>query len=65
MTNLLWAPRETKILEVMPSQRRNSCYSGIALAAGMVHTILVCPSDTNGNMEVPVSGIQSWLDSVE
>ena len=64
MTNLLWAPRGTKILEFMPSRRRNGCYAGIALAAGMEHRTLVCPSDINGNMEVPVSGIQSWLDSV-
>lgn len=54
MTNLLWAAPGTRILEFMPSRRRNGCYAGISLVRGHHHQSLVCKSDLQGTMGVPL-----------
>ena len=52
LTNLLWAPPTTRILELMPSGRRNGCYAGIAHVIGQDHKAVVCKSDRQGTMRV-------------
>jgi hypothetical protein len=64
-TNLLWAAPGTQILEILPSRRRNGCYAGISLVAGLPHQALVCPSDRHGNMQIPLEQLSSMLRSHE
>lgn len=64
MTNLLWAPAGTRVLEFMPERRRNGCYAGISIVAGHLHQTLVSPSDRLGNMSVPISGVARWLETL-
>jgi capsular polysaccharide biosynthesis protein len=64
-TNLLWASPGTRILEFLPSRRRNGCYAGIAWVAGLPHQSLVCPSDRAGNMKVPVAQLTTLLKALE
>ena len=65
MTNILWAAGGTRVLEFMPSRRRNGCYAGIALAAALAHETLICPSDKRGAMEVPISMLARWMELIE
>lgn len=53
MTNILWAPSGTRVVELMPRTFRNGCYEGISLVVGHRHQVLLCPADRDGNMSVP------------
>ncbi|MEP5672190.1 MAG: glycosyltransferase family 61 protein [Luteolibacter sp.] len=64
MTNLLWAPAGTEVLEFMPERRRNGCYAGIAIIAGQNHQTLVCNSDRKGNMNIALDKIACWTDTL-
>lgn len=66
LTNVLWMPEGGRVLEIMPSQRRNACYSGISLCAGLDHRVWVLPSDRLGKLSVPLellSGQIAWAES--
>lgn len=54
LTNLLWAPSGTRVLEFMPSRRRNGCYAGISSIQGFSHQTWVCPSNRKGEMGIPL-----------
>jgi capsular polysaccharide biosynthesis protein len=62
LTNLLWMPGGTSVLEIMPSRRRNGCYAGIAHCAGIDHQAWVLPSDRLGNLEIPLDALRRRLD---
>lgn len=64
MTNLLWAPEGTRVVELMPRSFRNGCYAGISLALGHDHRVLICPADRRGNhMKVPADAIRQVLEA--
>lgn len=54
LTNLLWASPDTRVLEFMPSRRRNGCYAGISAIKGFSHQTWVCPSNRRGEMRIPL-----------
>lgn len=64
LTNLLWAPEGTHVLELMPSRRRNGCYAGISLAAKHIHQALVYPSNREGEMTAILPPIAQWIAQV-
>jgi hypothetical protein len=61
LTNLLWAAPGTRVLELMPSGRRNGCYAGIASVIGLPHQSLVCASNRMGDFEAPLEKIHNLL----
>ena len=63
LTNILWMGEGGKVLELMPSKRRNGCYAGISLAAGLHHEVLVQPSNREGNMQVSLRPVMEVLKS--
>ena len=65
LTNLLWAAPSTHVLELMPSRRRNGCYAGISLVAGLSHRSLVCPSNRQGDIYVPLDTLAACLKRME
>lgn len=65
LTNLLWMPAGGKVLEIMPSRRRNGCYAGISLCAGLDHRAWVLPSDRLGNLSVPLDAMADQVSWVE
>lgn len=65
LTNLLWSPKGCRVLEFMPSRRRNGCYAGIALVVGGGHRALVCDSNRSGDIEVPLDALKSELRAME
>ena len=66
MTNLLWAPQGTRVVELMPRTFRNGCYAGISLVLGHDHRVLVCPAGRRGNqMTVPAQAIREVLEAGE
>jgi capsular polysaccharide biosynthesis protein len=65
LTNLLWMPSEGRVLELMPSKRRNGCYAGLAMAAGLQHQDWVLNSDRQGRMHVPLHALEPRLLWVE
>lgn len=65
MTNVLWAPEGTRVVELMPRSFRNGCYAGISLVLGHDHRVLICPSDRRGNMEVPPEAVTQVLAAGE
>lgn len=65
MTNLLWTAPGTRILEFMPSRRRNGCYAGISLVKGLHHQSLVCPSDRDGVMGVSLDQLAAAVNRIE
>lgn len=60
-TNLLWMPAGGAVLEIMPSRRRNGCYAGIALMAGLRHETLVQPSDRSGAMDIDLRALEETV----
>lgn len=62
LTNLLWASPGTRILEFMPSRRRNGCYAGISRVKELDHEVLVAASDRSGDMSIPLSTVRSWME---
>ena len=62
MTNLLWSCPGTRVLEFMPSRRRNGCYAGISIIVGLDHEVLVSPSDRKGNISVSAYEVSDWID---
>lgn len=65
LTNALWMPKGSKVLEIMPSQRRNGCYEAIALCAGIHHRTWLAASDRHGNVTIPVDEISRHLDALD
>lgn len=65
MTNLLWMPSRGKVLEIMPSRRRNGCYAGIAACIGLSHRSWVVASDRLANITVPLSELDMWVSWAE
>ena len=63
MTNVIWAPQGTRVVELMPKTFRNGCYEGISLAAGHDHRVLLCPADRSGNMSVPADIFRQVLEA--
>lgn len=61
MTNILWAPEGTPVIELMSRSFRNGCYEGISLVLGHQHRILLCPADNLGNMNVPAEQLRQVL----
>ena len=55
LTNLLWATAGTRVLEFMPSRRRNGCYAGISLVAELPHQALVFPSNRQGDLRISLA----------
>lgn len=67
LTNLLWMPAGARVLEIMPSRRRNACYAGISLCAGLDHHVWVLPSDRLGNLHVPLEALPeriAWAEEM-
>lgn len=52
MTNLVWVPAGTPVVEWMPSKFRNACYEGISILLGNPHHVMLCPSDNSGNLTI-------------
>ena len=65
MTNLLWMPAGGKVLEIMPSRRRNGCYAGIATCIELSHRSWVVTSDHLANISVPLSELDAWSSWAE
>lgn len=65
MTNILWAPKNSHVLELIPSKRRNGCYAGIAMAAELNHKALVFESDRYGRMHVPIDILERSVKKLE
>ncbi len=61
LTNLLWTAPGTRVLELMPSRRRNGCYAGISWVKGLHHQCLVCPSDRQGTMRIPLEKLSALI----
>ncbi len=61
MTNVLWAPPGTRVVEFMPRSFRNACYEGISLVLGHSHQVLICQSDSRGNMQVSADQLRQVL----
>jgi hypothetical protein len=61
LTNLLWTAPGTRVIELMPSRRRNGCYAGLALVAGLSHQSLVCASNRMGDFEASLEKIHNLL----
>lgn len=61
MTNILWAPPGTRVVELMPRTFRNGCYEGISLVLGHRHQVLLCAADGHGNMSVPQETLRQVL----
>jgi hypothetical protein len=64
LTNLLWAPPNTRILELMPSKRRNGCYAGISAIKGFHHKTWVCPSSSKGEMTIPLDQLSRLVTTM-
>ena len=65
MTNLLWMPPCGKVIELMPSKRRNGCYAALALVVGLEHQSVVIPSDRRGNIHVSIQHLESFAQWAE
>jgi hypothetical protein len=65
LTNLLWMPSGGKVLEIMPSKRRNGCYAGIAACIGLSHRAWILPSDRLGKLNVPIAELPKWITWME
>lgn len=65
LTNLLWTAPSTHVLEFMPSRRRNGCYAGISLVVGQPHRSLICPSNRQGDMKVPLAELSALVAPME
>ena len=65
LTNLLWASPGTKVIELMPGNRRNGCYAGISLVIGLEHHCLICPSDAHANILIPLPALDSLLSALD
>lgn len=65
LSNLLWMPKGGRVLEIMPSRRRNGCYAGISLCAGLDHRAWVLPSDRLGNLTVPLESLPEQVEWAE
>jgi capsular polysaccharide biosynthesis protein len=65
LTNLLWTAPGTQVLEFMPSRRRNGCYAGISWVKGLHHQSMVCPSDRQGAMRIPLVELSALMDALE
>ena len=64
MTNLIWAPQGTRVVELMPRTFRNGCYEGISLVLGHDHRVILCPADRRGsNMQVSPEVIRQVLEA--
>jgi Glycosyltransferase 61 len=48
MSNLLWAPAGTRVIELMPDTFRNGCYEAISRVIGHRHEVLLCRADKRG-----------------
>lgn len=63
LTNLLWCAPGTRVIEFMPSRRRNGCYAGISLIAGLDHRTLIAPSNREGRLSISITKLAESLDS--
>lgn len=64
LTNLLWCTPGTQVVEFMPSRRRNGCYAGISLVAGLNHRTLVAASNREGAMAVSIPTLTAKLSEI-
>jgi len=64
LTNLLWAPPDTQVLELMPSKRRNGCFAGISSIKRFPHKTWVCPSTPDGDMSIPLDHLSKLVSTM-
>lgn len=55
MTNLLWATKGIRVLEIFPNNYLNSCYEQIALQGGLVYDFFIADNINNK------SKIEAWI----
>jgi capsular polysaccharide biosynthesis protein len=65
LTNLLWMKPAGRVLELMPSKRRNGCYAGLAYAAGLSHRAHLFSSDRQGRMHIRTNELEPLLQWVQ
>lgn len=61
MSNLLWAPAGTRVIELMPDTFRNGCYEAISRVIGHRHEVLLCRADARGSFELGAPALQRVL----
>ncbi len=57
MSNLLWAPAGTRVIELMPDTFRNGCYEAISRVIGHRHEVLLCRADVGGSFGLVASAL--------
>jgi hypothetical protein len=63
MSNLVWVPAGTPVVEWMPSEFRNACYEGVSILLGNPHRVLVCPSDYSGNLTIGADVLRQTFET--
>ena len=61
MSNLLWAPAGTRVIELMPDTFRNGCYEAISRVIGHRHEVLLCPADKRGSFGLEAAVLERVL----
>lgn len=65
LTNLLWMSPGARVLELMPSKRRNGCYASLAHVIGLHHETMVVNSDRHGKMSIPLGKLEQRVQRIE